>query len=273
MRVLSLNDGISCGMIALQRAKVDVERYVAYETDEDAIRVSKANFTSIEHKGSVIGADFSAYQGFDLLIARGIDGDRRKLFYEFIRAVQEVKPRFFMLERNASMPKKTRDNISRILKCEPVLIDSADFSAQQRKRLYWTNIPLLPYFVKHIVIGDILEEHAVREDVTEKIEKYVMSGSYRGQKIETLLRNSVRRPFQQARTIGAYAHDTGTNTFICIKVNGRFYKPTQLEFERLQALPDHYTSILPIKKAVSVISNAWTVDVVAYVFRGMTERW
>lgn len=68
MKVLSLFDGISCGMVALERAKIPVERYVAYEIDENAIKISKKNYPQIEHCGDVTTADFTQYQAFDLLM-------------------------------------------------------------------------------------------------------------------------------------------------------------------------------------------------------------
>ena len=158
MKVLSLFDGISCGMVALERANIPVERYVAYEIDGDAIKVSEYNYPQIEHCGDVTKADFTQYKGFDLLIGgspcqdlcsmgsrEGLAGEKSKLFFEFVRALKEVHPRYFLLENNASMTNENRDIISSYMGCEPVLINSADFSAQVRKRLYWTNIPINEY--------------------------------------------------------------------------------------------------------------------------------
>ena len=142
MKVLSLFDGISCGMVALERAGVTVDRYVAYEIDENAINVSKINYPQIEHRGDVTIADFTQYKGFDLLIGgspcqdlcgmgsrEGLAGEKSKLFFEFVRALKEVQPRYFLLENNASMSKENRDIMSSYMGCEPVLINSADFSA------------------------------------------------------------------------------------------------------------------------------------------------
>ena len=150
MKVLSLFDGISCGMVALERAGVTVDRYVAYEIDENAINVSKSNYPQIEHCGDVTTADFTQHRGFDLLIGgspcqdlcgmgsrEGLAGEKSKLFFEFVRALKEVQPRYFLLENNASMTKENRDIISSYMGCEPVLINSADFSAQTRKRLFF----------------------------------------------------------------------------------------------------------------------------------------
>ena len=156
MKVLSLFDGISCGMVALERAGIPVERYVAYEIDKCAIQISKKNYPQIEHCGDVTTADFTQYKGFDLLIGgspcqdlcaigsrEGLNGTQSKLFFEFVRALNEVRPRYFLLENNASMSNKNKDKISEILGVQPIMIDSSLVSAQLRKRLYWTNIPFV----------------------------------------------------------------------------------------------------------------------------------
>lgn len=283
--VLSLFDGISCGMIALERAGIDVERYVAYEIEKTAIEVSKSNYEQIEHHGDVREANFKEYEGFDLLIGgspcqdlcgmgsrKGLEGGKSGLFFEFARALEEVKPQWFLLENNASMMQENKDKISEILGCEPVMINSADFSAQNRKRLYWTNIPIEDITPKNITLKDIMEQEAERNEVTDKIEKYVFSGEYKGRKIESTTRNAIRTPDQQSRTIGTGAYDISSNTGIVIQIENRYYQPTQTEFERLQTLPDGYTKILPIKKAVFHIGNGWTVDVISHIFRGLPRK-
>ena len=169
MKVLSLFDGISCGMVALERAGIPVEEYVAYEIDENAIKVSKSNYPQIKHCGDVTTADFSKYKDFDLLIGgspcqdlcgmgsrQGLDGKKSGLFFEFLRAKNEMNPKYFLLENNASMSKNNKELISHYLGCQPVMINSSDFSAQNRKRLYWTNIPINEWDKKNIVISDIL---------------------------------------------------------------------------------------------------------------------
>ena len=155
MKVLSLFDGISCGMVALERAGIPVDRYVAYEIDPNAIKISQKNYPLIEHCGDVTTADFTQYRGFDLLIGgspcqslsivqsktrQHLDG-KSKLFFEFVRALEEVKPKYFLFENVASMNEESKQVISELLGCEPVFIDSKNFSAQERPRFYWTNIP------------------------------------------------------------------------------------------------------------------------------------
>ena len=171
MNVLSLFDGISCGMVALQRAGIKVDRYVAYEIDKHAIAISKKNFPEIEHCGDVTTADFTQYRGFDLVIGGSpcqgfsiagkqlnFNDPRSKLYFEFERAVKEVQPKFFLLE-NVKMQKAFADVITSRLGVEPVEINSNLLSAQNRKRVYWTNIPgVRKPEDKGIVLEDIVHE-------------------------------------------------------------------------------------------------------------------
>lgn len=285
IKVLSLFDGISCGMVALERAGIKVDKYVAYEIDENAIKVSRDNYLEIEQRGDVTVADFSEFKGYDLLIGgspcqdlcgmgsrKGLDGEKSKLFFEYVRALNEVKPKYFLLENNASMTKENREIITKIIGVEPVLINSCDFSAQIRKRLYWTNIPIKDHTPKNIVIKDILQDNVVRNEVTDKIEKYVFSDDYKGRKIEETTRHSIRTLEQKSRAISTLSYDISSNSGLTLKIGDRFFQPSQIEFERLQTLPDGYTRILPIKKAVHTIGNGWTVDVIAHIFRGLTEE-
>ena len=174
MKVLSLFDGISCGMVALERAGIPVERYVAYEIEPNAIKISKKNYPQIEHCGDVTTADFTQYSGFDLVLAgfpcqdlsintadrKGLNGKRSGLFWELVRAIEEVKPKYFLVENNYKMPKSDEETISKVLGCEPILINSGDVSAQQRYRLYWTNIPNVSQpNKKNICVADILEQN------------------------------------------------------------------------------------------------------------------
>ena len=177
MRVLSLFDGISCGMVALERAGIHVERYVAYEIEPNAIKVSQKNYPQIEQCGDVTKADFSQYSGFDLLIGGSpcqgfsIAGKqlnfidpRSRLYFEFERALKEARPRYFLLE-NVKMKKEYSDIITKRLGVEPIEINSNLVSAQNRKRLYWTNIP----GVKKPKDLGILLEHIVHERVGDNV--------------------------------------------------------------------------------------------------------
>ena len=152
-KVLSLFDGMACGMIAMQLAGVEVESYDAYEIDKYAIKTAQHNFPMIKEHGDVFGADFTQYEGVDFLIggspctywsiaqtknretvASGMGWD---LFSQYVRALHEAKPKYFIYENNKSMSKAIRASIDETFGFEAVLINSALVSAQNRQRLYW----------------------------------------------------------------------------------------------------------------------------------------
>ncbi|MFR6665732.1 MAG: DNA cytosine methyltransferase, partial [Thomasclavelia spiroformis] len=163
LRVLSLFDGISCGRIALDRAGFKVKDYYAYEIEQNAIKISRYNYPSIYQCGDVLDEDFSKYDGIDLLIGgspcqfwasskcsktakkkREIkpDGEGWNLFMQYVRALHESKPKYFLYENNYGIGEEIQAAITKELCVEPVLLDSQLVSAQRRKRLYWTNIPI-----------------------------------------------------------------------------------------------------------------------------------
>lgn len=309
MKVLSLFDGISCGMLSLQRAKIPVDRYVAYEINKYAIRISKKNFSYIEHCGDVVAADFTQYKGFDLLIGGSpcqgfslagkqlnFDDSRSKLFFEYVRALNEAKPKYFLFE-NTPMKKETEDIISDILDVKPIMINSSLVSAQQRKRLYWTNIPnvcqpedkgiLLESIVEpdalvdreksHAIIGSIgrttHREYFMKNQGQMCFKAIMLSNIYGGfgeKKPRVHINKSVTIRAGQggghipSLIIGDKAIElTFENFKKCIR------KVTPLECERLQTLPDNYTEGISDTQRYKCIGNGWTVDVIAHILSFM----
>jgi DNA (cytosine-5)-methyltransferase 3A len=173
LKILSLFDGISCGQVALERAGIPVEVYYASEIDKYAIEITQKNYPNTIQLGDVTKIDFTEFIGkVDLLIGgspcqdlsisknnrQGLQGARSGLFYKYVEALETIKPKYFLLENVASMKKEDKDTITSILSVEPILINSALVSAQQRKRLYWTNIPNITQPQdKGILLRDILE--------------------------------------------------------------------------------------------------------------------
>lgn len=153
MKVLSLFDGMACGMLAMMGAGIEVERYVAYEIDKYAVQTSTHNFPMIEHRGDVFKADFTEFSGFDFLVGGSpctywsiaqknnreteASGMGWELFSQYVRALHEAKPKFFIYENNKSMSKAIRASIDEAFGFEAVGINSALVSAQNRQRLYW----------------------------------------------------------------------------------------------------------------------------------------
>jgi len=172
LNVLSLFDGMSCGQIALQRAGIKVKNYFASEIDKYAIQVAKHNFPTTKHIGSVIDVKGSDLPKIDLLIGGSpcqgfsfagkqlnFDDPRSKLFFEFVRLKNECNPKYFLLE-NVKMKKEYQDVITEHLGVEPIEINSNLLSAQNRKRIYWTNIPGISIpNDKGILLKDIVHEN------------------------------------------------------------------------------------------------------------------
>lgn len=290
MRILSLFDGISCGMVALERVGINVEKYVAYEIETNAIEVSKYNYPMIEHKGDVFKAEYKEGE-FDLLIGGSpcthwsiakagsnrettSSGVGWELFMQYVRALREVKPKYFLYENNESMSDVIKEEITKQLGVEPIMIDSADFSAQQRKRYYWTNIPVnIDYEKSNLVLDDILYPHDYKvRDFTKYKE------SVKWNKDETICRydSSGKGYYSQASRCRKTSIKSNTLTASGNDKNNIWIKDYQcrvlhpIEAERLQTLPDNYTSCLKSKvKRSEVCGNGWTIDVIAHILKGL----
>ena len=156
MKILSVFDGMSCGALAMQAAGIIIDNYIAYEVDKYAIQTAQHNFPFIEERGDVFKADFTEYVGFDYLIGGSpctywsiaqtknretvASGMGWELFSQYVRALHEAKPRFFLYENNKSMSAAIRASITEMFGFEPICINSALVSAQNRQRLYWCGI-------------------------------------------------------------------------------------------------------------------------------------
>ena len=301
MRVLSLFDGISCGRLALERAGIPVEEYHAWEIDKYAIQISKKNYPDIIHHGDVTEADFTQYRNIDLVIGgspcqgfsssgKGLNFNdpRSKLFFEFVRALKEATPRYFLLE-NVNMKKEWRAIITQHMGVEPIFINSALVSAQNRRRLYWTNIPdiTIPKD-KGIRLQDILEdvkfdnpgairgrhlnnatitgrridEHGHRQDKNKSIPTTQCLevrdiNTDKSNCLTTVDKDNVLAPLPPGRYPDAFKKG----------LPFRYY--TTKEYERLQTLPDGYSEGVPESKRRQSIGNAWTVDVIAHLLAGL----
>ena len=291
MKVLSLFDGISCGMVALERAGVPVERYVAYEIDENAIKVSMHNYPQIEHCGDVTKADFTRYKGFDMVIGGspcqdfstlnrtrdGLDGQKSHLFWEFVRAVKEVEPKYFLLENNVSMPNEAKQIITETLGVEPIKINSALVSGQMRNRLYWTNIPNVTQpqdkgtdlrrlvnnfpFYSRIKLVDW-----TAKKVEEIKEKY-------GQIPDVFCPYNCTEITDKHYCLTAQGNSQTKSSTNLLHKDGKFYMLNADFWEILQTLPLGYTECLEKEnQRKTVIGKGWTVDVIAHILKGVLNN-
>lgn len=315
MKILSLFDGISCARVALERAGIPVEAYYASEIDKYSIEVSKKNWPAIVQVAPVQELDTRPFTDIDLLIGgspcqdlsiakkdrEGLAGSRSNLFWEFVRIRDEVKPKWWILENVASMPKEARAVITEALGVEPIMIDAALVSAQRRKRLFWTNIPgvTLPED-QGILLKDILENVPVPPEGLEVKDKSKTlrlggRGSGVGDKHEwdsvyqyckdgTLkVREATKAGFAIAKEgdavdlsfpnsstprgrVGNKAKNLMTSgTAIHAFQAGQLRRLTPLECERLQSLPDNYTEGVSNTRRYKALGDAFNVEVIKHI--------
>jgi len=274
MKVLSLFDGISCGMVALDRVGINVDRYLAYEIDEDAIKISKKNYPQIEHCGDVFKAIYKEDE-FDLLIggspctywsiARGgretnCSGLGWDLFSQYVRALKEAKPKYFLYENNFSMSKEIKEEITNTLCVEPIMINSNLVSAQNRKRYYWTNIPNveLPED-RGLLLSNILSGNRDWRSVGNWA--YKVWGDKR--KIDTLYKLDSPKS-NTLTTSKSHSRNYYVNSDRTMYTNLNI-----LEWERLQTLPDNYTIGVNQCARYKCVGNGWTVDVICHILKHM----
>jgi DNA (cytosine-5)-methyltransferase 3A len=276
--VLSLFDGMSCGQIALNKLGIKYDNYYASEIDEPAISVTQHNYPNTIQMGSITELQSSELPKIDLLFGgspcqsfsnagngTGFDG-KSGLFYDYVRLLKECKPTYFLLE-NVKMKKEWQDIISEELGVQPIKINSNLVSAQNRDRLYWTNIPVvgLPDD-KQIYIEDILDtnfdsKYWLKERNTELLSKKVsIEGAPDICCIDVY--NKKFKKDRKSPTLTLPHHNS-----LRLLQDGKFRKLTPNECERLQTVPVDYTNtgIADIHR-YSMLGNGWTVDVIAFIF-------
>ena len=269
MNVLSCFDGMGCARIALDRLGIPVNNYYAAEIDKYAMQIAAKNYPDIQHVGDITKLNASDFEEpIDLIIGGSpcqgfsyastdrlnFDDPRSKLFFEFVWLYYELKPKYFLLE-NVRMKKECQDVISKYLGVEPIAINSSLVSAQNRHRLYWTNLPFdkLPED-KGIMLQDVL-----LDDATEPMLSNIYGGF--GEK-KPRLHNG------KSVTIRTSAGG-GHIPSVTIKDGIRQLDP--VEVERLQTVPDNYTEGVSYTQRYKMLGNGFTVDVICHLLRGLKQ--
>lgn len=314
MNVLSLFDGISCGRLALSRAKIKVDNYFSSEIDPYAIKTSQKNWPDIFRLGDVSKIETRGFPKIDLLIGGSpcqgfsfaggrlqFEDPRSKLFFEYLRLLRELKPRFFLLE-NVPMAKPSEDIISDTLGVAPVKINSALVSAQNRNRLYWANFPIAQPKDKHITLESVLLPgvlplalHNLYGGFGETHPRVFTSKSPTirtakgGGHIPSLLHTKEAIAYMDRCVVGGrthwdFQHHSDAEREKSAAVVANFFKGvpynvlkhgnvirkfSPVECERLQTLPDDYTAGVSDTQRYRQIGNGWTVDVIAHIFKGL----
>lgn len=302
MNVLSLFDGISCGQIALERANIKVDNYYASEIDKFAIKVTQSNYPNTKQLGDITKLsklDILNLPKIDLVMGgspcqslssantwlnkgeKGVNGTgKSNLFWEFTRILNLIKrfnnPNvYFLFENVGSAAKKDIDIISDALGCTGVSFNSMLLSAQNRNRIYWSNISYeVPLQRKAIYLQELLESSVDdKYYLTEKMYNCIITpskGNWKSGKMEIDL--PIARPLTATMH---KMHRADTDNYISTE-----YKPrdktnvrrlTPLECERLQTLPDNYTVGISDTQRYKSIGNGWTVDVIAYILKNIED--
>ena len=265
MNVLSLFDGMSGAQIALERAKIPVSNYYASEIDKFSIKIAQKNYPETIQLGDISNIDVNSLPKIDLLIGGSpcqgfsfagkrlnFDDPRSKLFFLYAKILKEVKPKYFILE-NVSMKKESRDIISKNLGVEPLEINSNLLSAQNRKRLYWTNIPLETPEDRNIYLKDIIQTGFV-----DRNKSYAIDASYfKGGSLEYLIDIYTNKYKRQIVFEELYPEN----------ITWRMLTP--IECERLQTVPDNYTEGVSNTQRYKMLGNSFTVDVIAHILKGI----
>lgn len=316
MNILSLFDGISAGRVALERAGIKVDKYYASEIDKYAIKVTMNNYPDTIQLGDVYNIDYSKLENIDMVIggspcthwsiakkdrettSEGIGFD---LFMQFVKAIEKVKPKFFLYENNYSIHKDIKKAISEKLGVQPIMINSALLSAQQRKREYWTNIPNVTQPKDaEIFLKDILEKEITESVIYNRYNQSISKNksftigtnpqcltAKTGQAIVTPVRvGQIGKGGQGDRIYSVQGKS------VCLSANGggrgaktglykidlpdgdyTIRKLTPIECERLQTFPDNYTAAeISNTQRYKCLGNSWTVDVITHILKGANSQ-
>lgn len=310
MNVLSLFDGISTGRYSLEKAGIQVDKYFSSEIDSNAIKISEKNYPDIIRLGDVNDVETIMIPRIDLVIGGSpcqgfsragkclnFEDPRSKLFFEYVRILEEIRaynPNVKFLLENVKMKTEWSQVITEYLGVEPIEINSKVLSAQNRPRVYWTNIPIAPIEDKNITLESIIEE----VDTSDFIEKdgllfdpriseasrnlvsvvngevrvkqstilgYIVANDYDGINLDFPTSKSRRGRVisKKSSTITRVQNTTG------VYYKGIFRLFTVTEMERLQTLPDGYTEGVSLSARKEAIGNGWTADVITHIFRGL----
>jgi len=302
MNVLSLFDGMSCGQIALEKINIKIDNYFSSEIDKHAIKITQYNYPNTIQIGDITkikGKDLpkidlimggSPCQGFSFSGKQlNFNDPRSKLFFEFVRLIEECKPKYFLLE-NVKMKKEYQDIISKYLGVEPIEINSSLVSAQNRVRLYWTNIPNITqpedkninlkdiledddninpgairgrYLNKATIIGRRLNERGVRDDYNKNIPitqclEVRASNVNKSNCLTTAEKDNVLTSLPIGRHRDAFKN----------KLPYRYY--TLKEYCKLQTVPiNYFNNIVSNYQAKKMLGNGWTVDIIAHILKNI----
>ena len=300
INVLSLFDGLSCGRIALERAGIKVDNYFASEIKPHAIKVTQHNYPNTIQLGSVLDVKASDLPKIDLLIGGspcqdfssankeklGLKGEKSGLFYEYLRLLKECEPKYFLLE-NVAMDDYSYAAISEMLGTYPTNINSELVSGQLRQRSYWTNIGPESFDL----FGNRYSMIPQPRNKKIKFQDLLDNGYTDRLKARCLLESESRNPGSTFSSLRRYMIQGFINVIFKDKetyekyskmtedemkanfIDGDIRNLNQNEMERLQTVPNGYTSTLKRNEAACLLGDGWTVDVIAHIFSYLPKEY
>lgn len=316
MNVLSLFDGISCGMVALERANIKVDNYYASEIDENAITISQSNYPNIHRLGDVRSITKEVIESLpkiDLLLGGSpcqgfskngnnlnFEHPQSKLFFNFVEILELIRqhnnPNVLFLLENVDMKDAWKDVITQYVGVLPIKINSKLLSAQNRPRIYWTNINgVVAPKDANISLKDILEDVVdlntkqykgilVEDTLTPKELSLidVVEGEVRikqptkkgyivandGDSINLAYPSSTTR---RGRVIKQKSSTLDKACYIYVYSDGVLRKLRMSELEKLQTLPVGYTSSVSPTNGKIGLGNGWTVDIIAHILKNIRD--
>ena len=306
MNVFSCFDGMSCAQIALRQLGHDKINYYASEVDKYAIKVTQANYPNTVQLGDITKIDPKKLPKIDLMVGGSpcqdlsfagkgkglIKGERSSLFFAFVDLLKAIKPKYFLVE-NVRMKKEYQDIISDILGVQPIKINSSLVSAQNRVRLYWTNIPNIEQPTDSgIILSDILEDGFVDRDKAHCVDANYFKGGNLKSYFEKHRRQLVfskdglchvgDADLKGIQSIKRVYHPSGKSPTLTTMGGGHrepkilqeghtYRKLTPMECERLQTVPDNYTAHVSNTQRYKMLGNGFTVEVIKHILSNMEK--
>jgi len=291
MKILSLFDGLSCAQIAINKLGYKNYIYYASEIDKYSIAVTQYNYSNTIQLGDITKLKGEQFKDIHLLIGgspcqdlsiakknrEGLEGSRSGLFWEYVRLLKEIKPKYFILENVNSMPKEAKEIISKALGIEPIMINASLVSAQNRKRLFWTNIENITQpkdrnlFLKNII--------NVKRNLKFEITKYIQNVKINTSAYRNSHKNIVNLT-EKSKCLTASGQNKSNASCSNLYMEGKYYKLTPIECERLQTIPDDYTKIgnfggkireISNTQRYKMLGNSFCCDVIAHILSYIKE--
>lgn len=279
----------------MQQLGIPVKEYHTYEILPEAIAVSQYHFPFVVHHGDLYEADFEQFKGFDLLLCgsccqslsririedeqvnNGLKG-KSGIFFKAIECLKAIQPKYFMFENVIPSREEDLNTMTECIGVDPLLIDSAIFGAQSRERYYWTNIPLgeLPE-ESPLVLKDVMENNVNEKYFYKKDFEIIDMNKRVCAELKVNTMEMLRRIYNPEFKCCTLTCVSGGYQEKSVMDHDRPRKLTEIEYERLQGLPDNFTKVkvngryLPYSKRCSLMGNGWTEPVIEWILKGIRE--